>query len=370
MTDRIPHSDELVSAYLDGETTPAETALVEQDAALMARAAELRTVRDAVSAPVTALSVADRERMIGTAMAAADEIPELDTAVVPLRRFSRPLLAMAAAVALIAAVVGVGLLAGRLGGDGEADVALESALTTAAAQTGIVADAEESAGLDSAADAAAEASVEHGAEMAAPMMDEADDAAAEAMAEEPAEESAEEWMAEAEAAMAEAEAAAEGAMAASEQRTDSMSEPAATTLAPLDAPTDADGGGETSQPAQPEEGAPPDESDDEAPEIPVVALGLLDGIDSLVRLVAARSQEQGDLDDPRAEGGACSAAVRDHTDTIGAEIVAAFVATLDETAPVSVDALLIQHDDALSILYAVEPDCAPGLVSLDEIGGE
>ena len=363
MTDRIPHSDELVSAYLDGETTPAETALVEQDDALMARAAELRTVRDAVSAPVSALSMADRERMIGAAMAAADEIPELDTAVVPLRRFSRPLLAMAAAVALIAAVVGVGLLAGRLGGDGEADVALEGALTTAAAETGIVADAEESAGLDSAADADAEASVEYDAEMAAPMMDEADDAAAEAMAEEPAEEPAEEWM-------AEAEAAAEAAMAASEAHTDSMSEPAATTLAPLDAPAAADSGDGTSQPAQPEEGAPPDESDDEAPETPVVALGLLDGIDSLVELVAARSQEQADLDDPRAEGGTCSEAVRDHADTIGAEIVAAFVATLDGTAPVSVDALLIRHEDALSILYAVEPDCSPGLLSLDETGGE
>ena len=360
MTDRIPHSDELVSAYLDGETAPAETALVEHDAALMARAAEMRTLCDAVSAPVAALSAADRERMIGTAMAEADEVPEPSGVVVPLRRFSRPMLAMAAAVALLAAVAGAGLLAGRHGSGGETDMALESPALTAAAEMGIVADTEESAGLDSAAGMDEEASVEYDDEMSEPIMGKADDAAAEAMAEEEAA---------AETADA-ADAATEGAMAAVEPRTDSMTEPAVTTPAPLDATTTADSGVETSQPAQPDGGTLPDESDDEAPELPVARLGPLDGIDSLVELVAARSQEPGGLDDPRAEGGACSRSVRDRADAIGAETVAAFVAMLDETAPVSVDALLIRHADALSILYAIEPDCAPGLMSLDETSGE
>ena len=116
MSDRLPNPDELVSAHLDGETTPAEAALVEQDAALMTRVEELRAARDAVARPVPPLSTTRREQTIGTAMASADEAAA-SSVVVPLRRFPQPILAAAATVATVAAVVGAGLLASRLGGD-------------------------------------------------------------------------------------------------------------------------------------------------------------------------------------------------------------------------------------------------------------
>ena len=38
MSDRLPHPDEIVSAYLDGELTPVEAAAVEADETLAARA--------------------------------------------------------------------------------------------------------------------------------------------------------------------------------------------------------------------------------------------------------------------------------------------------------------------------------------------
>ena len=55
MSDERLHQDELVSAYLDGEATPAEIAEVEASDALLARVEELRAVRDAVAEPVTPL---------------------------------------------------------------------------------------------------------------------------------------------------------------------------------------------------------------------------------------------------------------------------------------------------------------------------
>ena len=126
MSDRLPHPDEIVSAYLDGELTPVEAAAVEADETLAARAQELRAVRDAVAAPVPAPSTELRDQMIAAAMDAASDATALGGVVVPLRRTLQPLLAVAATVVAIAAVVGAGLLASRLGGGDDSDTASEA----------------------------------------------------------------------------------------------------------------------------------------------------------------------------------------------------------------------------------------------------
>ena len=64
MSDEPFREDELVSAYLDGEATPAEIAEVEQNDALMARVEQLRSVRDAVAAPVAPMAAAARRRVV------------------------------------------------------------------------------------------------------------------------------------------------------------------------------------------------------------------------------------------------------------------------------------------------------------------
>ena len=63
--------DEIVSAVLDGEATPDERARVEADPRLRARLDRLRSVRDAVAAPVAPLDELTTERMRGVAVAAA-----------------------------------------------------------------------------------------------------------------------------------------------------------------------------------------------------------------------------------------------------------------------------------------------------------
>jgi len=49
MSDERLHDDELASAYLDGEATPAEIAEVEASDALLARMVRLRLVRPIIS---------------------------------------------------------------------------------------------------------------------------------------------------------------------------------------------------------------------------------------------------------------------------------------------------------------------------------
>lgn len=123
MSDERLHDDELVSACLDGEATPAEIAEVEASDALLARVEELRAVRDAVAEPVVPLSVERRDDLIGAALGVADatDAARREAKVVPLQRPHRLLLAMAAAVIVLAAVVGTGLIASR--GSDEADTA-------------------------------------------------------------------------------------------------------------------------------------------------------------------------------------------------------------------------------------------------------
>jgi len=95
MSDEQLRQDELVSAYLDGEATPAEVAEVEQDDALMARVEQLRSVRDAAVAPVAPVSDELRDRMISAALAAGDAetVQRRETRTVPIHRPPETLLA-------------------------------------------------------------------------------------------------------------------------------------------------------------------------------------------------------------------------------------------------------------------------------------
>ena len=364
MSDPLPNPDELVSAYLDGETTPAEAALVEQDAALMTRVEELRAARDAVARPVPPLSTTRREQIIGAAMASADQAAASGV-VVPLRRFPQPILAAAAAVAALAAVVGAGLLASRLGGDDYADEA-SGAPTTASADYS-------DSGTDDAAPEMADmaepaAEEEPAAEMEATM--------GAAMAEAPASEAAPE-AAEAREAAPEAAEAREAAPEAAEEPADEMA------MADDDI-EDSLADGATTAASQPEADAGTSYEEDPgregesaatapvetAPGIPLIDLGVVDSIDALVDLISTRPGAAGESSDQPGEPGSCSEAVRDHVQKIGANPISSFAAVLDGPTPASLDAQLVVRDDGTtSVLYAIEPDCAPGILSLDETNG-
>jgi len=123
--------DEVVSAVVDGEATAEEQARVEGDPVLAARAARFRQVRSALSAPVEPLPPEVAGRLLDTALAEgeapagprSDDGPPVVTAPpIPLapRRARRsawvPGSAVAAAVIVVLAVVGIALLA-TAGGD-------------------------------------------------------------------------------------------------------------------------------------------------------------------------------------------------------------------------------------------------------------
>ena len=222
MSDESLRRDELLSAYLDGEATPAEIAEVEGDDALLARVEELRAVRDAVAAPVPSLSAEQRDQLISAALGVADAEVDarLEAKIVPRHRPQPVFLAVAAAVILLAAAVSAGLLGSR-GGD-DADMAAESTSMAGSAAPAEMAD-EPTAQADMAAADEAMADEEPMAEE--PMADEprthgrrSEEAGGrrKPMAEEPMAD--EEPMAEdaTEAAAAEAEAMAEDATEAAD----------------------------------------------------------------------------------------------------------------------------------------------------------
>lgn len=128
MTDgHHPPDDELVSAYLDGEATPAEVARVEAEPALRARAAELRKISQAVGA-VPPTSEAARARHLAVALQARDAgasaatVVDLDRA--RARRVRSWLLGAAAAVAAV--VLAAGVLPTLLDDRDDAQTAAES----------------------------------------------------------------------------------------------------------------------------------------------------------------------------------------------------------------------------------------------------
>ena len=106
MTDFDPTpDDELVSAYLDGEATPAERAVVEGDPRLLARVDELRAVTAAVGAPVPPDDSA-RDRLIAQALTAAGPVAPVVSLDAARRRRQRTFVAIASVAAALAVPAG------------------------------------------------------------------------------------------------------------------------------------------------------------------------------------------------------------------------------------------------------------------------
>lgn len=345
MSDERLHEDELVSAYLDGEATPAEIAEVEAGDALLARVEELRAVRDALAEPVVALSAEQRDDLIGAALGVADaeDAARLEAKVVPLQRPQRLLLAMAAAVIVLAAVVGTGLIASR-GGDDYAETAADTAALTAEADDGMAAEP---------MDAAPAADEE-------PMLEMDMAAADEAMAEEP---------------MAEEAPAAESAQAAAAEAAEAQSAlSAAEAEAPADEPARRAADGAEAAPAEDATAATATtvaatttaaagEADggDDSSTAQVVDLGTLESLESLFEDIGA-SWSAALEDEAMADAGACAAAVQEQTLELSAETVRSFVATVGDEDPVTFDARFARRDDGTAVIvYAAPPECEIGV---------
>ena len=313
MSDEQLRADELVSAYLDGEATPAEIAEVEASDALLARVEELRAVRDAVAAPVASLPADLQDDLIGAALGVADAeaAARLEAKVVPFGRPQRLLLAMAAAAILLAAVVGTGLITSR-GGD-EADTAATAADAPAAEMA-----AEPMADAAPSDDMAMPEEEAMPAEEPMAGMDM--EAAAGAMAEEP--------MADEEPME---EAQPEAPMAA-EASTTSVA--ATTTIA----------------------AAAADESD-EAPSEQVVDLGLFESLEALLEDAAASWSAALD-DGAMADSGECATAVHERALELSADERRSFVATVGSEDPVTFDGRFVRRDDGTAVIvYAAAPGC-------------
>ncbi|MCY3617966.1 MAG: hypothetical protein OXG66_09860 [Acidimicrobiaceae bacterium] len=340
MSDERLHQDELVSAYLDGEATPAEIAEVEASDALLARVEEFRAVRDAVAEVVAPLPADRQDDLISAALGVADAAAadRVEAKVVPLQRPQRLLLAMAAAVIVLAAVVGTGLIAIRSGDDSDEFASVASTANDAApaemaaeepmAEEAPAAEEEPMAGMDMEAPDEAMVEMDMAAAAEEPLAEEAAMAAAELQA-------AEEAMAAAEQAAAEAIAAAEEAAAPS------------TTDARLDA----------EEPQLSDPAADEAEPGDDAQLAPVADLGALETLEELVESIGASwsaALEDGAVADP----GACSSAVNERALELSAETLHSFVATVGVEDPVAVDGRFARRADGTSfIVYASPPDC-------------
>ncbi len=354
MSDERLHDDELASAYLDGEATPAEIAEVEASDALLARVEELRAVRDAVAEPVVPLSVDRRDDLIGAALGVADAeaAARMEAKVVPLQRPQRLLLAMAAAVIVLAAVVGTGLIASR--GSDEAD----TAASTDEAVAGMA-----------AADAAPAAEEEPMPEMDMATAEEA--MAEEPMAEEPmAEEAPAEETAPAPAtvASATAEVQAEVTDTEAEALADELARLAAdeAAAAPAEAEMaeDAPAASTTTVAAATITTAAGADGDVDSPTEQVVDLGTLESLESLFEDIGA-SWSAALEDGAMADSGACAGAVQEQVLALSAETARSFVATVGNEDPVTFDAGFARRDDgAAVIVYAASPDCEIGVHEL------
>lgn len=362
MSDEERREDELVSAYLDGEATPAEIAEVERDDALLARVEQLRSVRDAVAAPVAPMPAELKDQMIGAALAAADAgNPRRRAArIVPFHRRHQTRLAVAAAVILLAAVVSAGLIASR-GGD-DADMAAEAPAAemadagSSAADVAVPGEAESTAMPTTTAYvemAEEEPMAELDIDTAAMAADKAAMAELEAAAAETvADELDEAAMAELEAAAA--EAAAQAAVAEAESAMEAPAEEAAD--APTSSADDAD------RPRD-EERSVPDEA-----AVQVVDLGAFKDLQSLFDTVAVRwsaALEDGAMED----SGTCSAAVQQRALELDLETGQSFIATVGAEDPLLLDAQFTRRADGTAIIiYATPPSCETEIYELDAPG--
>jgi len=104
MSDLDPTArDELVSAFLDGEATPAERTQIEGDPELLERATELRSVADLVAEPVL-VDRALRSGQIEAALAQSSTAPNVTSLETRRKRRLDPRVLSAAAVVLAAIV--------------------------------------------------------------------------------------------------------------------------------------------------------------------------------------------------------------------------------------------------------------------------
>ena len=160
MTSFDPSSDELVSAYLDGEATEAERALVESDPALRARVETFRGVSSAVATPPPMPDAAAREAAIAAALGASNTTEKV-TSLAPVQerrsRFSgaKTGILSAAALILVLFLGGIAVVT-NLSGDDSADVATDAADTAESFETTADDAAGDIAGADLSGDAVEE----------------------------------------------------------------------------------------------------------------------------------------------------------------------------------------------------------------------
>ena len=174
--------DELASAYLDGEASTEEAALVEGDPRLQAVVEELRAGRDLVAAPVDLPSDEVRDQMIAQALDHRAPVISLERARRRLRSVPPQARVILAAAAVVAAIALVGVTVFEQASRDDDMLADDSASAPAMADEAVIEMsempaapepqdaeiAEESfAAADSADDAVVEAPAE---EMAAEMM--------------------------------------------------------------------------------------------------------------------------------------------------------------------------------------------------------
>ena len=130
--------DELASAYLDGEATPEEAALVESDPGLQALVEELRAMRDFVASPVEMPSDEVRDQMIARALDHRAPVVSLEKTRRRLRAIPPQARVILAAAAVVAALVMVGVTILERQGDefaGNDDSAAAPAMDDAPADT-------------------------------------------------------------------------------------------------------------------------------------------------------------------------------------------------------------------------------------------
>ena len=328
MSDGSLRRDELVSAHLDGEATPAEIAEVEGDDALLARVEELRAVRDAVAAPAPSLSAEQRDQLISAALGVADAEAgaRLEAKIVPRHRPQPLFLAVAAAVLLLAAVVSAGLLGS--GGSDDADTAAESST-----MAGSAAPAADMAEADMA-------TADEAMEPAEAMADEAPVAEEEPMADDAMEEAA----AEAEAMEAPAATTTIAATEADDSEDQAAPEPTSVTAS-------------TEEERSSESTTDGGEPDTDGADGQVVDLGMLENLESLYENIGAKwsaALEDEAMTDP----GVCSAAVDERALEMSAETHQSFVATVGAEDPLTFDAQFVRRRDGSAVvIYAAPPDC-------------
>jgi hypothetical protein len=147
MTDDLHHRDELASAHLDGETSPAEDEQVAADDALRERVDVLGEVRRRVGAPPPAPPPERRDAAVAAALAAFDAEagagPEAPVRTLPRRREGLGLRVLAAAAVVLVALALIPALASL--GDGGGDDTMASGSPEEQAD-----DADEAATMESA----------------------------------------------------------------------------------------------------------------------------------------------------------------------------------------------------------------------------